>query len=130
MTVAAAVILAVIAGTLHWKHRAPRGVAWLLALAGIGLAAEILKYVGAFTHVSVLGVSIFTIGVVVCGIVFWEEAVKRNGIHRIRTPIVAVLLGICIASVGGAVGSFGRSIGHSGGQNVDKAVTTLFNSKG
>lgn len=130
MTVAGAFILALIGGVLHWKHRAPRFVAWLFALAGLGLAAEILKYVGAFTHVSVLGVGIFTIGVIVCGIVFWEEAVKRNGIHRVRTPVIALLLGICIASVGGAVGSLGHSISNSGGQNVNKAVSTLFNDKG
>lgn len=130
MTVAISVVLAAIAGTLHWKRRVPRGVAFMLALAGLGLSAVILKYVGAFTNVTILGVGVVTIGAIVGLIVFWEEAVKRNGLHRVRTPIVAILLGVCLASTGGAIGSLANSLGNTSGQNLDKSVTTLFGSKG
>jgi hypothetical protein len=130
MTITGAVILAIIAATLHWKKRAPRFVAWLLAFAGLGLAATIMKYVGGFTKFSVLGVGILTVTLIVCGIAFWEEAVKRNGLHRVRTPIVALLLGVSLATAGGTIGSLAHGAGNTGGQNINKAVTTLFNSKG
>jgi integral membrane sensor domain MASE1 len=130
MTVAISVILAAIAGTLHWKRRVPRGVAFMLALAGLGLSAVILKYIGAFTNMTVLGVGVVTLGAIIGLIVFWEEAVKKNGLHRVRTPIVAVLLGVCLASTGGAIGSLAHSVSSTGGQNLDKSVTTLFGHKG
>jgi hypothetical protein len=130
VTATVAVLLAAIAATLHWKKRLPRGVAFMLALAGIGLSAEILKYIGAFKNFTILGVGIITVGAIVGLIIFWEEAVKRNGLHRVRTPVVAVLLGVCLAASGGAIGSLAHSIGNGGGSNVNKSVTTLFGSKG
>jgi hypothetical protein len=130
VTVAGAVILALIAGTLHWKKRVPRFVAFMLWLAGLGLSAVILKYVGGFTNISILGVGILTAVMIVSAIVFWEEAVKRNGLHRVRTPLIAVIFGVTLATAGGALGGLVHSVGNTGGSNVNKAVTTLFNNKG
>jgi hypothetical protein len=130
MTIAGAAILALIAGTLHWKKYAPRFVAWLLLLAGIGLSATILGYIGVFANMTILGVGVLTAVLIVTGITFYAEAVKRHGIHRVRTPIVAVLLGVAIASVGGPIGHAVHNANQTGGKNVDKSVTTLFNTHG
>lgn len=130
MTIAGAVILAAIAGTLHWKKRAPRFVAWLLLFVGLGAAGVIIQYVGAFTTASIYGVGIWTVIAIICGIVFFEEAIKRNGIHRARTPVVAVLLGVALVSLGGTAGNAIRQATQSGGQKINQSVTTLFNSKG
>jgi hypothetical protein len=130
MTIAGAVILAAIAGTLHWKKYAPRFVAWLLFLVGLGAATEIMKYVGAFTKMSIKGVGIITLIAIVTGIVFYAEAVKRHGIHRVRTPIVAVLLGVSLISMGGSIGHAVQQANKTGGKNVDKSVTTTFKDKG
>jgi uncharacterized membrane protein YkvI len=130
MTIAGAVILAAIAGTLHWKKKAPRFVAWLLLFVGLGAAGVIVQYAGAFTGASIYGVGIFTLIAIICGIVFYEEAIKRNGIHRARTPIVAVLLGVSLVSLGGTAGNAIRHATQSSGTQINKSVTTLFNSKG
>jgi hypothetical protein len=130
MTVAVAAILALIAGTLHWKKYAPRFVAWLLLLAGVGMSAVILGYIGVFTKMTILGVGILTAILIVTAIVFWAEAVKRNGMHRVRTPLVAVLLGVSLASVGGPIGHAVHSINQTGGKNINKSVTTLINTNG
>lgn len=131
MTIAGAVILAAIAFTLHWKSKAPRFVAWLLFFVGLGAAGVIVKYVGsAVTGLSIYGVGIFTIIAIICGIVFYEEAIKRNGIHRVRTPVIAVLLGVSLMSLGGTVGNALRHASDSGGSQINKSVTTMFRDKG
>jgi hypothetical protein len=102
MTIAGAVLLAAIAGALHWKKRLPRVVAWLLLCVGVGAAAEITSFIG-FKGINIYGVGIFSVLAIIGLIVFWEEAVKKNGLHRVRTPIVAVMLGVSIMSASGAL---------------------------
>lgn len=130
MTIAGAVILAAIALVLHWKHRAPRFVAWLLLFVGLGAAGVIVQYVGAFTRFSIYGVGIWTIVAIICGIVFFEEAIKKNGLHRARTPVVAVLLGVSLVSLGGTVGNALNHATQSTGNQINKSVTTMFKDKG
>lgn len=127
MTIAGAVILAVIAGTLHWKRRVPRFVAWVLLLVGIGGASVITGWFGGFTSISIYGVGLFSIAAVFGAIVFWEEAVKRNGLHRVRTPIIAVVFGVALMSAGGAGWAALQQVVRTGSVNVDQAVTTSFN---
>lgn len=127
MTLAGAVIVAAIAGTLHWKRRLPRVVCWLLLFVGVGAATVITGWLGGFTSVSIYGVGLFTIVALIAGITFWEEAVKRNGLHRVRTPVVALLLGVSLMGIGGTVGQNISHLVQTGGKNVDQAVTTSFN---
>lgn len=129
MTIATAVILATIAATLHWKHRVPRLVCWLLLFVGVGSANVITGLAGGFTHMSIYGVGIFTIVAIFTGITFWEEAVKRRGMHRVRTPVIALVLGVSLMGVGGTIGNGLKSALRTTGQNVDKAVTTSINGK-
>lgn len=103
MTIAGAVILAAIAGALHWKERVPRVVAWLAFLVGVGAATTITGALGGLTAMSFFGVGLITVIAIVSAIFFWEEAVKRNGMHRVRTPIVAAVFGIALMSAGGGL---------------------------
>lgn len=129
MTIAGAVILAAIAGTLHWKRRVPRLVNWLLLFVGVGAATVITNALGGFSGISVFGVGVFTLVAVVAGIAFWEEAVKKNGLHHIRTPIVALAFGVALMGVGGTVGSTINHAVQTGGQNVNKVVTDSISTK-
>lgn len=125
MTVAASVILLAIAGALHYKHRVPRLVNWLLLIASIGAAAQIVGYFGAFKGTSIYGVGIFSVLAIVGLIFFWEEAVKRNGIHRVRTPIVAVITGVSIMSAGGTFWHDVQNDVHQSGSNVSHITDSL-----
>jgi hypothetical protein len=124
MTIGVAVILAAIAGALHWKVRTPRLVAWLALLAGIGAASVLAGYLSAVTSLRFYGVGIFTLVALIGGIVFWEEAVKQNGQHRVRTPVVAVVLGVALAFLGGNLGAAVRSAGSGVGNTISHSVTT------
>ena len=131
MTIIGAVILATIAGTLLWKKKAPRFVAWSLLFVGIGAAGVIMQYVGSTTAtISIYGVGIFTIIAIFCAITFYVEVIKKDGHHKVRTPVVSVLLGVSLMSIGGTAGTALRHAGQTGGANVNKAVTTLFHNKG
>lgn len=125
MTIAAAVILAAIAGALHYKHRLPRLVAWLLLFVGIGAASEVVKYFTAVKGTSLYGVGIFSVLAIVGLIFFWEEAVKRNGIHRVRTPVVALILGVSIMSAGGTFWHSVQSDMNQGGSNLSHVTDSL-----
>lgn len=129
MTIAGAVILAAIAATLHWKKRVPRLVNWLLLLVGIGAASVITQFIGGFKHISIGGVGLFSLVAIVAGIAFWEEAIKRNGLHHVRTPIIALAFGVALMSAGGAVWNSLQEVAQTGGTNVNKVVTDSLNSK-
>lgn len=127
MTIAGAVILAAIAGALHWKKRVPRFVAWLLFLVGVGAATTITGLLGGFTGVSVYGVGFFTVVAIVTAIFFWEEAVKRNGIHRVRTPLIALTFGVALMSAGGAFFGAAQDLVTKTSTNVDRTVNANLN---
>lgn len=127
MTIAGAVILAAIAGALHWKHRVPRFVAWLLFLVGVGAATTVTSWVGGFTSFSLFGVGIITVVAIVTAIFFWEEAVKRNGIHRVRTPVIAVVFGVALMSAGGGFFGAAQELVHKTTTSVDQTVNANLN---
>ena len=129
MTIAGAVILAAIAGALHYKHRVPRFVAWVLLLVGVGAAATITNLFGGFTGMNLFGVGVFTLIAIITGIFFFEEACKRNGLHRVRTPLIAVVFGVALMSASGSLFTTLQNAVQSGGANVDKAVTNNLNGK-
>lgn len=127
MTMIGAVILAAIAGALHWKHRVPRFVAWMLFLVGVGAAGTITGLVGGFTGLSIYGVGVFTVVAIVTAIFFWEEAVKRNGIHRVRTPLIALVFGVALMSAGGAFFASLQDVVTKTSKNVDNTIQANLN---
>jgi hypothetical protein len=129
MSLAGAVILAAIAGALHWKHRVPRFVAWVLLLVGVGVASTLTDWVGGFGGFTVYGVGLFTLIAIVTGIFFWEEAVKQNGLHRVRTPLIAVLFGVSLMSAGGAFFEVVQNALEATASNVNQAVVSNLNGK-
>jgi hypothetical protein len=103
---------------LMWKDRAPRFVAWLMLLAGGLLATTVAPYLGSLLGTQILGVGIVVAVDIFGGIVFYHEAIKRHGMHHIRTPAVAAILGISLALSGGATGTIFHNI-------TTKVVTTV-----
>lgn len=129
MTLAGAVILAAIAWPLHYKNKAPRFVAWLVLFVGVGAAAFITGIAGGFSAISIAGVGVFAVAAIVTGIFFFEEAIKANGYHRARTPVVALVLGVALMNIGGSLGGNIRNAVETTGTNVNQAVVKSVNSK-
>lgn len=129
MTIAGAVILAAAAGTLIFYGRAPRLVAWLLLLVGIGATKEVTGFLGGFSNIAIYGVGIFSVLAVVGCIAFWNEGVKKHRWHRVRTPIISVAFGVALMSAGGGAWANLQSMVQSGTSNVDRAVTNNLNGK-
>jgi hypothetical protein len=127
MSIAGAVLLAAIAVALHMKHRVPRIVAWLLFLVGVGAAATITGLVGGFSGISLFGVGVFTVGAIVTAIFFWEEAVRSNGLHRVRTPLIALAFGVCLMSAGGAFFAALQNVVDKTGSSIDNTVQANLN---
>lgn len=127
MTIAGAVILAAIGGTLHWKRRVPRFVAWLMFLVGVGAATTIYGHLGGVTGMQLFGVGLVTVVAIAAAITFWEEAVKGNGLHRVRTPIIAVVFGVTLMSAGGGLFATVQQVVHGVSSSVDQTVTTNLN---
>ena len=97
-----AVILASLAGVLLWKKKAKKSVAWLALFAGLFGSYTVVGWLGAFATSRILGVGILTLIVIVGGVIFWHEAVKLNGHHQYRTPVIGFAVGVALtASFGG-----------------------------
>lgn len=129
MTLAGAVILAAIAITLQWYDVAPRFVACMLLIVGIGSAAVVAGFLGGFGHTSVGGASIFSIVAVASLVAFYQEGIKGNRRHRIRTPIVAVVCGVAFMTATGSVFVGLQNFAKSSTATVDQAVVKNLNSK-
>lgn len=127
MTIAGAVLLAAIAVALHMKSRVPRVVAWLAFLVGVGAATTITGYLGGFTAMSLFGVGIISVIAIISAIFFWEEAVKRNGMHRVRTPLVAVIFGVALMSAGGGFFNTLQNAVQQASSSVDGTIQANLN---
>lgn len=129
MTIAGALFLAAFAAALHWKRRVPRLVAWVLLFVGIGAASVVLGWIPAIRGISILGVGIMGLLAIFLIVVFFEEAVKKNGLHRVRTPIVALALGVTLSAMGGTIGGALSGLFNGAGTQLSNAVTTGFSEK-
>lgn len=127
MTIAGAVLLAAIAVALHMKNRVPRVVAWLAFLVGVGAATTITGYIGGFTAMSLFGVGVVSVVAIISAIFFWEEAVKRNGMHRVRTPLVAVIFGVALMSAGGGFFTTLQAAVQQASTSVDDTIQANLN---
>ncbi|MFF5261414.1 hypothetical protein ACFY4C_20925 [Actinomadura viridis] len=121
--------MGVIALALHLKHRLPRFVAWLVLFVGLGAASTVSGWVGGLDGINLYGVGLFTIGAIFTAVFFWEEAVKRNGMHRTRTPLIAFAFGISLVLAGGSFFQAVERALDTAGSNVDKAVVNNLNGK-
>jgi hypothetical protein len=130
MTLTGAVILAAIAGGFHFYNRAPRFVAWVTLLVGMGSAALVAGYLGGFGGTSVYGVGIFTLLAILSGIGFWFEGHKGDKRHRVRTPIIALLFGVSLMTSTGSVFVGLQGIAQKATTGVNQAVVTGLNSDG
>jgi len=129
MSLGVALILAVIAGILHWKHRVPRLVCFLLLFTGVGIAIGIAGFLSGFSSLTIFGVGVMVLIALATAVVFWEEAIRLNGMHRVRTPVIALLFGISLMSVGGWVGGSLQKLASTTGEQIDKAVVQSVNTR-
>ncbi len=129
MTLAGALFLAVIAGALHYKRRVPRVVAWLTAFAFASGAAFITGVLGGFSSISIAGAGICALAAIGAGIFFWEEAVRNNGYHRVRTLVVAGVFGYAVMNITGSVGIHIHNAVETTGTRVNQAVVQSVQSK-
>lgn len=100
-----AVLLGVITIISVWKKASPRATGWLALFTGLTGAPIFLSWLGPLATIAIYGVGIAVIaaigGVVVC----WHELVKKRGLHRFRTPLIALATGVALMTVTGVVGS-------------------------
>jgi hypothetical protein len=112
-----------------WKRRMPRVVAWCLLFAGIGLSGVVIGITGPIAW-SIGGASLSFAIVVGLAYLFYEEAVKRNGIHKIRTNIVAFALGVMLVGLGGSIGAKVSGLFTGTAGRVGTTTSNLVNSNG
>lgn len=124
-----ALALLVIAGLMIWKRRAPRVVAWLLLFAGIGLSGLVISITGPVAF-SFGGASLATAIVIGLGYLFYEEVIKKNKPHKIRTAMVAFSLGVLLVGLGGSVGSRVSALFTGTANRAGQVGNSLINSNG
>jgi hypothetical protein len=91
---------------IHWrKNGSPKSVSWMALFTGILLAAPILALMGGLTGLAILGAPVLLLLTVGTGFLFYHEGIKERKPHYWRTPLVALLFGVCLASAGGVVGN-------------------------
>lgn len=98
-----AVVLLAIAAVLWWKGASLRLISWLALLAGLTGSAVIVGWLGSLADVSVYGVSVLGLFIIVGAVILWHELIKRRDMHKIRTPIVALLWGAAVMTAGGGI---------------------------
>jgi hypothetical protein len=96
-------IIALIAFIQWRKSNGAKSVCWMALVASMLLSGPILGWLGLLTQVTVFGVGLVTAGLIVSGLLFYHEVIKGRGLDYIRSPLVSVVLGLCLMSVGGAI---------------------------
>lgn len=109
---AVAVLLAIVLIINIWKKGSPRFNGWLGLAVGLTGASIILSWIGNFATLQIYGVGIMTAIAIGGGFVLWHELVKKRGLHRIRTPLIAIMTGVAFMTVGGVVGTAAQSANH------------------
>jgi hypothetical protein len=105
-----AVLLGAITAIRVWKKASPRGTGWLALLTGLTGAPIILSWLGPLATVTIYGVGIALIAAVGGGIICWHELVKKQGLHRFRTPAIALITGAAFMTLTGVAGSAAHGI--------------------
>src|SRR5262252_9331392 len=85
-------IIALIAFIQWRKSNGDKSVCWMALVASMLLSGPILGWLG-----------LVTAGLIVSGLLFYHEVIKGRGLDYIRSPLVSVVLGLCLMSVGGAI---------------------------
>lgn len=112
---------------IHWrKNGSPKSVSWLALFTGILLAAPILALMGGLTGLALLGAPVLLLLTVGTGFLFYHEGIKERKPHYWRTPLVALLFGVCLASSTGVVGN----LVHTATTNGVHLVTKIGSSTG
>ena len=112
---------------IHWrKNGSPKSVSWMALFTGILLAAPILALMGGLTGLALLGAPVLLLLTVGTGFLFYHEGIKERKPHYWRTPLVALLFGVCLASSTGVVGN----LVHTATTNGVHLVTKIGSSTG
>jgi hypothetical protein len=105
-----AVLLGLATAVSIWKKASPRAAGWMALLTGLTGAPIILSWLGNLASIAIYGVGIALIGAVIGSLICWHELVKKKGLHRFRTPVIALLTGTALMTVTGIAGSVAHGV--------------------
>ena len=121
-----AVVLLAIAAVLWWKGASLRLISWLALFAGLTGSAVIVNWLGSLATVSVYGVSVLGLFIIVGAVILWHELIKKRDMHKIRTPIVALLWGAALMAAGGGVaGALAHQVSSVTSNVTDQTTNTV-----
>lgn len=120
----AAIVLAVFAAIFLWKGILPRVTAWMALVIGLLGASLVAQWVGLITW-SIHGVPVS--GLIAVGLIltFIIEVVRGIGHHHIRSPLVALGAGLCIALLPGSVAQMAHEVTHTVPSVTTQDVTRI-----
>jgi peptidoglycan/LPS O-acetylase OafA/YrhL len=95
--------LAAVAGICIWKKHAEKFAAWMALVAGLFASFTVISWLGSMAAMTVAGMAVTTVVVILGGLVFWLEVIKKKAPHRFRTPVVAFALGVALTATFGGV---------------------------
>jgi hypothetical protein len=101
-------ILAVIAFIQWRKSNGAKSVCWMALISAMLLSGSILSWLGILTQVTIFGIGIMPVALVASGLLFYHEVIKGRGLDYIRSPLVAIVLGVSIMAVGGTITGLGQ----------------------
>jgi hypothetical protein len=95
-------------------------------LAGLGIAADVGAYLGAFTRYAIWGIPVFFILPVALGLVLYYEVwhKRQNNYHHIRTTVFAVAFAVSVCILGGGTFNHMLNVG------THSTVTTVTHMSG
>jgi drug/metabolite transporter (DMT)-like permease len=121
MSIDYAAIATVLAVAMIWKGRAPRFRLWLLLIGGVCLASIVLGFIGPAGW-TIAGIAIAVPATVVLAYLFYEEGIKRNGLHKFRSPAIAFALGVMLVATHSGAASIIGGVGQHAGTSVTNVV--------
>lgn len=107
-----AIILAVFAAIFLWKGILPRVTAWLCMAIGLLGASLVAQWIGLISW-TVHGVPVSGLISVGLLVTFFIEVIRGIGHHHIRSPLVALGAGLCLALLPGSVSQIAHDVTHN-----------------
>lgn len=96
--IAAGVVLGIIAMRLWHYHKAPRIQAFLFTAAAFLLTVGVTVWLDALAGLTATGtgLTVLLVVIVLGGLAFWYEVIKKHKHHVIWTPVVGIVFGTAV----------------------------------
>jgi drug/metabolite transporter (DMT)-like permease len=111
--VAAGAVLGLLAARLWHYHRLPRLTAWLFGLAAGLMTIGVTVWLDALAGLTATGTGLTVLLAVLLigGISWWFEGVRKHKHHRIWTPVLGIVFGTAVVL---GIGEWGALSGQAG----------------